>query len=183
MVRRYRLRGLDIEWIFPASGGPVDEPEDALEFLAAIGHAIASFGRFEHLLDAIIIHINKPADSESIYREHPRTAFGLKIDVLKRWLNQHPPYKAIAERYGSALPDFEKMWVLRNQIAHCYYEAYNSSTRTAAARHIIANRKGELEFRDWAPTVDDVKEITQCANDGYLILNAIAESLFPEGDE
>ena len=183
MVKHYRLRGAHFEYVFAASGGPADRPRDATRLLQAIGHAVVCFGRFEHLLDAILIHVNKDALSPEIYEEHPRTAFVRKVKLLKKWLNRHPPFQDIAARYGDAVPSFSEMWTLRHTVVHAYVESYDRFARTAKARSVEVDKRGRFHYKEWDETVDEIRQLAKVANEGYAILNAIAEALFPEGDE
>ena len=183
MVRHYRLRGAHFDHAFAAVGGPADDPRDAAKLLRAIGHAVVCFGRFEYLVDSILIHVNKDAISEKLYEEHPRTAFVRKVHLLKKWINRHPPYKDIAARYGDAIPSFAKMWELRHNIIHAYYEAYDRSSRTATVRGLRAHKNDRFRFEDWTVTLDGLEQVARVANEGYAILDAIAQELFPEGDE
>ena len=76
---------------FAFFNGPIDEPGEAYPAFAVYGRAAAAWARLEHHLDAVIIHINKEAFSARLYeKEHP-ISFERKIDLLKKWFNQHPP--------------------------------------------------------------------------------------------
>ena len=49
---------------FWAFGGPIDDHSDHPELFHAIGNAISSWARMEHILDALLVHRSEEHTSE-----------------------------------------------------------------------------------------------------------------------
>ena len=49
---QFEIKGHDYK--FWAFGGPIDAPSDDPELFQAIGHAISSWARMEHIIDALL---------------------------------------------------------------------------------------------------------------------------------
>ena len=49
----------------------------------------------EHLISALLVHLNKEEFSKAIYRGTHPVAFKTKVDRAKCWFNNHPELKSI----------------------------------------------------------------------------------------
>jgi len=140
----------DSNYKFWAFGGPIDSHADHPELFQAIGHAISSWARMEHILDALLVHLNKKAYAQDIYQpDHPRN-FSKKADLLKKWFNRHPELKEYADDVMSVMPKMKTTAQTRHFLAHSSIEAYDAKSREITFKSI--RPRGDDNLAEYAQT-------------------------------
>jgi hypothetical protein len=120
---------------FRFGGGPIEQPTEAHQPLFfALGLLAANWARFEQHIDAILIHINKKRHSPEVKAlydpDHP-VSFSRKLQLLKKYFNQHPALSPLKASMRELSPRFKKLSKLRNKFLHAIVEDYD------AEKHVI----------------------------------------------
>ena len=134
---------VNIEFAFYHSA--IDDPDTPRSVFTAIGRAAMAWARLEQHLDAVILHINQKRHSEELHREHP-ISFEGKMQVVKRWFNQHPgllPHKEAMRELTSTLKILSKE--ARNPLLHSIFARYNAATKEITLQSI--KYMGNDDFR------------------------------------
>lgn len=170
----------DLSYEFLAFGGPIDEPSSYPELFQAIGHASACWARMEHLIDALLVHINKEAFSKAIYSDTHPVAFKAKVDLLKRWFNNHPELNAHSDDVMAVMPKIKQLADTRNLLMHGATQSFNKATGEIVLKTISPLGKGKDTFRCATEHLNvaaalTISEVTTKAN---LFLTALASQVF-----
>lgn len=112
-------------------GGPLDELDGSAPLFEAIGFSSASWSRLETQIDVLIVHINSPIHSKKLYAADHPVSFTKKVDLLKRWFNQHPPLAPYRDKMREIRSELRILGSERNTFIHAIFEAWNAETQTA----------------------------------------------------
>lgn len=157
--------------------------------LEAYGRVAASWARLEHHIDALLVQVNKPTHSETLFvNGHPR-AFANKIELLKAWFNNYPPLAAYTEDMRSLTShlktlskDAEKRFLSRNVLLHAIPASYDAEKRELTFHHMEFMKDGNIHSRHIAVTLEQLAifaDLVQLAN---TFLGHITKEIFtPEG--
>ncbi|THD65326.1 MAG: hypothetical protein E7813_15290 [Bradyrhizobium sp.] len=113
-------------------GGPVDNPTEASEALAVIGHTAVSWARMEQHIDAMLIQINREQHSDELidlYDENHPGTFDAKIKMLKRYFNKHPALSQYTETVIDCATGLKTLAEDRNLLMHGALQDYDPSTK------------------------------------------------------
>lgn len=162
--------------------GPIDDPGDAYPAFAVYGRASAAWARLEHHIDAVLIHINKERFSERLYEKQHPVSFEKKIDLLKRWFNQHPPLAPFAADIRTLT---SKLKIVakedRNILLHCIFKSYDKATETLVIQNVQPQSDGDIRIREIKTTVTDLNRFAKHVNVANLFLGSISQQLFTLG--
>jgi hypothetical protein len=160
------------------TGGPIDSFEAHEKLFAAIGYAAMSWARFETHLDAILIQVNAAEHSKDIYRpDHPIT-FDRKVQLLKRWFNQHPGLAHLKDSMRALTSRAKELSKTRNQFLHCILEDWDASKQ-----HARFNGLKWMGNDEWHATVTNMDleflhSFARRANIGNKWLEEMSRTLF-----
>ncbi|MER9638350.1 hypothetical protein [Mesorhizobium sp. M0228] len=162
-----------------------DDPSHAAPALEALGRVAASWSRMEHHLDALIIQINKPVHSESLYAEHP-VSFSKKIDVLKSWFNRYPPLASYREdmRYLTSRLKFiskengSKVVLNRNILLHSIPASFDGTRREIVLHHMMFLPDGNIRSRHITITLEQLAAYAGIVQMCNQYLSYITRELF-----
>jgi hypothetical protein len=162
-------------------GGPLDNPSDALAVFQAIGHAAAAWSRLEQHIDALLIHVNKPTHSDTLYRpEHP-VAFSGKLDLLKRWFGKHPALKKLAPHMGDLTSRLKPLGKERNRYLHSIIDDYDASKQLVTLRSVKYENIGNFRFSKQVIPLQVITTFSENVNSGNSFLWAMSADIFTEG--
>ena len=179
---QFEIKGHDYQ--FWAFGGPIDIPSDASDLFQAIGHAISSWARMEHIIDALLVHLNKEAYAQELYEpDHPRN-FRKKADLLKSWFKGHPELKSHADAVMSVLPKIKTTAHTRHLLAHGSIDSYDATTQEITFKSIRPRGDDNFSVRTETLHFEGVLAVAELANAGNKFLAALAMDVFgPDADE
>lgn len=179
---QFEIRGGSYQ--FWAFGGPIDSPSDHPEVFEAIGHAIASWARMEHMIDALLMHLNKEAFSAEVYEsDYPRN-FKKKANLLKDWFKKHPELGDLTESVLAVLPKIKSVAQVRHFIAHASIERYDDETGEIWFNSIRFQGDDNFECKKETLRIEGVRTVGELANRANLFLVAIAQEVFvPDASE
>ena len=179
---QFEIRNYDYQ--FWAFGGPIDDPKDAPELFQAIGHAISSWARMEHIIDALLVHLNKAAYAQEFYEpDHPRN-FKKKTELLKSWFKGHPELKSHADDVMSVLAIMKTTAHTRHLLAHGSIDSYNAATRQITFKSIRPHGNDNFSARTETLHIEGVLAVAELANTSNKFLVALAMDVFgPDADE
>lgn len=169
---------------FWAFGGPIDNPSDANELFQTIGHAISSWARMEHIIDALLVHLNKAAYAQELYEpDHPRN-FKKKVELLQHWFKEHPELKLHADAVKSVLPKIKITAHTRHLLAHGSIDSYDATTREITFKSIRPRGNDSFSVQTETLHIKGVLAVAELANAGNRFLAALAMDVFgPDADE
>ena len=179
---QFEIKGQDYQ--FWAFGGPIDNPSDARELFPAIGHAISSWARMEHIIDALLVHLNKAAYAQELYEpDYPRN-FKRKVELLQHWFKGHPELKQHADAVKSVLPIIKTTAHTRHLLAHGSIDSYDATTRKITFKSIRPHGNDSFSARTETLHIDGVLAVAELANTCNKFLAALAMDVFgPNADE
>ena len=174
----------DSNYQFWAFGEPIDNPSDARELFQAIGHAISSWARMEHMIDALLVHLNKEAYAQELYEpDYPRN-FKKRVELLQRWFKGHPELKPHADAMESVLPKMKTTAHTRHLLAHGSIDSYDATTREITFKSIQPRGNDSFSAQTETLHINGVYAVAELANAGNKFLAALAMEIFgPNADE
>ena len=174
--QRFYLK--DYDYDFCTSGGPIDEPSNYVDLFQAIGHANACWARMEHMIDALLLQLNKEAFSEEIYEpDHPR-AFAKKIDLLKSWFNKHDKLKKNSSDMMAILPKLKEAARTRHSIVHGLIESYDTQTEELTLKGIRFIGNDEFRGTKITMNIKVIRALGGTSNAAYRLLADVALDVF-----
>ncbi len=163
---------------FAFYGGAIDDPNTPRSVFTAVGRAAMAWARLELHLDAVILHVNKKDHSEELYREHP-VSFDKKIDVVKRWFNQHP---ALLQHKDSMRELTRTFRILskqaRNPLIHSLFASYDAGKKELTLQNIRYMGDDNFKIREETISIEFVHALHRAINDGNRFLGIISRELF-----
>lgn len=145
-MKEYRVTlkndGSPIDFTF--DGGPLFYGENLPNLYAAIGRLSLAWSQMEQHVDALLIHINNKQNSEKLYNEIHPYAFRKKIQMLKRWFNQHPALSELAEHFRLISTKLIELAQHRNHILHGSLHEWDHENQIAVFRTL--KFEGDDEF-------------------------------------
>jgi hypothetical protein len=182
MTGRYKLRGMPYQ--FEPTGGPIDDPDHAIDLFRALGLAIAAWARMEHLVTALTIHINKRAASKALHDPVPSNAFRRKLTLLEKWITKHPPYQHLQACGDSAFFEhLAELAIKRNIIVHGHIESYDPVTMILLVRGINSAGKDTWKASTRSFSLTDLSAIAGASNAANNYFASIADELFEKADD
>ena len=160
MAHRFKIKGYE----FTPLGGPIDDNAQNPIF-SEIGMAFTAWARMEHMLLALVIHINKKKTSEHLYDPDPVSKFKELIKLLRKWIKCHEDYKSL-EIAGTKIMFSELIEVAtnRNILAHGKIETIDPNSQLIRLKSLKRTGKNQWEARDIDLHFDAIKAITTWAN-------------------
>ena len=162
--------------------GPIDDPDSAAAAFAVYGRAAAAWARLEHHIDAVLIHINKEIFSQRLYEKNHPVSFERKIDLLKRWFNQHPPLAPFTDEMRTLT---SKLKVVakedRNVLLHCIFKSYDKDTETLVIQNVQPQPDGNIRIREISVLLSDLNRFAEHVNVANRFLGSISLQIFTPG--
>lgn len=181
MPKRYRMRGSQYE--FSPCGGPIDEPDQNAELFVAIGLATAAWGRMEHLLTALVMHLNKAGASEALHDPDPPNAFKRKVKLFEKWINTHPAYSHLKTN-GTFFESLRELADHRNRIAHGHIRSIDKEADTLTIGLLSRSGKDAWSYGTCIMEIPAISEISALANIANRYFTSVADEVFlPDPDE
>src|SRR5436853_427650 len=78
------------------TGGPIDNPSNAIRAFTIFGHLAVSWARLEQHVDLILIQVNRPDRSRALFDPNHPIAFSRKMRLLKKWMEHHPEFSKLS---------------------------------------------------------------------------------------
>jgi hypothetical protein len=163
---------------------PLDNPDkmaEAAELWRAIGLATSSWARLETHIDMVLIHLNQPKHSVTLYaKEHP-IGFKSKVKLLKRWFNGHPLLRIKARELREIAPQFLALGKQRNLFLHSIVSDYNPTTREVIWRGIRAAGEETYQAGRHVGSVDQLLNFATEAHSAHVRLAKLCRDLYDAG--
>jgi len=179
---QFEIKGHDYQ--FWAFGGPIDNPSDASDLFQAIGHAISSWARMEHIIDALLVHLNKAAYAQELFEpDYPRN-FKKKVKLLQDWFKGHPELKSHADAVKSVLPIIKTTAHTRHLLAHGSIDSYDATTQEITFKSIRPRGNDNFLAQTETLPIEGVLAVAELANASNKFLAALAMDVFgPDSEE
>jgi hypothetical protein len=124
---------------FRYGGGPLEDPAPAQPLFFALGLLSSSWARIEQQIETILIQINKSHHSSEIkalYDPNHPVSFSKKVQLLKRYFNQHPTLTPLKETMRDLTTRLLYLSDLRNGYLHAIVEDYDESAQAVTLNSI-----------------------------------------------
>ncbi|MCT7373436.1 hypothetical protein [Chelativorans salis] len=166
------------------------DPALASPALEALGRVVASWSRLEHHIDALIVQINKPDHSQSLFEKNHPASFGNKVKLLKKWFNRYPPIASYTEdmrwltsRLKMLADDDTSVGVSRNVLLHSIPASFDADTQTLVLHH-MKMVGGNIHSRHINVPLAQMRHFAEAVQTANKFLSTITQELFtPEGYE
>jgi len=164
---------------FQFVGGPINNPDDALELFSALGQAASAWARLEQQIDAVLIQINKEAFSATLYNKDHPVSFSSKIGLLKKWFNQHAALEDLTKDVRELTSRLKPLSKKRNVLLHSILESFDAERGTAIFKSVKYEGSDEFTITDYSVPLGDIRVFTDLVNlSNEFLFNAIASPLF-----
>ena len=178
MTKRYRLVNSQNDFEVHASGGPIDSPKTAAALFMALGHASAAWARMELMLDAVLMRINKVAESNELYNPVHPVGFKQKVDLMKKWLD-HPKLSPHKETFRETLIIFKELANSRNDFLHSDIRAFDTATGQFTVANIKVMGNDTFRVREMDFNIEGVRVLADLSCRGALALSDWLDLLDP----
>jgi hypothetical protein len=124
---------------FRFGGGPLEDPAPAQPLFFALGLLCSSWARIEQQVETILIQINKshhPSGAKTLYDPNHPVSFSKKIQLLKKYFNQHPTLAPFKEGMREITTRLLSLSQIRNSYLHAIVEDYDESEQAVTLNSI-----------------------------------------------
>jgi len=132
----------------------------------------------EHLINALLVHINKEAFSKTIYRDTHSVAFKAKVDLLKRWFNNHPKLNTYSDDVMAVMPKLKQLADTRNLLMHAAIQSFDNATGEIVLKTIERSGEDTFRFATESLNVEAAHAISELTTKANLFLTAVAIQVF-----
>lgn len=169
---------VDRDFVFV--GGPLEQPDGLDDLFRALGLACAQWSRLEQHIDAVLIHVNNREHSDSIFDPDHPVSFRKKIDLLKRWFNQHPALSGLTDDVRLLTSKLKQLNRHRNNLVHGTLESWDASTKTSTLRTLKCAGQDGFTLATHKYTLKAIETVAELTAASNRFLSAISREVFTE---
>jgi hypothetical protein len=165
---------------FNLVGGPLEAPDDHAPLFAALGFAGSAWARMEQQLDIVLIHINKEQHSPRLYQPEYPIAFERKINLAKRWFNQHPPLKRYRGDIRLFTSNIKQIAPIRNYLLHSILQEWDAQKQVATMQTIKFEGKDTFRVQSRGVHLKTIKSFGTVANSANKFLSHVTRKILTD---